>query len=106
MQHDVQEFNRVLCDKLETKMKGTPVEGTINFLLEGKMKSFVKCTQVTFESSREESFYGTHSNEALFPLTVPSSLSPSFFFFLFSFLGCCARYSTEREGAEKSQGVF
>ena len=81
MQHDVQEFNRVLCDKLETKMKGTPVEGTINFLLEGKMKSFVKCTQVTFESSREESFYGTHSNEALFPLTVPSSLSPSFFFF-------------------------
>jgi len=58
MQHDVQEFNRVLCDKLETKMKGTPVEGTINYLLEGKMKSFVKCTQVAYESSREESFYG------------------------------------------------
>lgn len=39
MQHDVQEFNRVLCDNLETKMKGTPVEGTINDLFEGKMKA-------------------------------------------------------------------
>ena len=29
MQHDIQEFNRVLCDNLETKMKGTPVDGTI-----------------------------------------------------------------------------
>ncbi len=25
MQHDVQELNRVLCEKLETKMKGTKV---------------------------------------------------------------------------------
>jgi len=58
MQHDVQEFNRVLCDKLETKMKGTPVEGVITKLLEGKMKSYVKCTNVNYESSREESFYG------------------------------------------------
>ncbi|KAJ7960361.1 ubiquitin carboxyl-terminal hydrolase 12 [Quillaja saponaria] len=29
MQHDVQELNRVLCEKLEDKMKGTVVEGTI-----------------------------------------------------------------------------
>jgi len=58
MQHDVQEFNRVLCDKLETKMKGTSVEGTINYLLEGKMKSYIRCVDVDYESSREESFYG------------------------------------------------
>jgi ubiquitin carboxyl-terminal hydrolase 7 len=58
MQHDVQEFNRVLCDKLETKMKGTSVEGAINYLLEGKMKSYVRCTNVNYESAREESFYG------------------------------------------------
>ena len=29
MQHDVQEFLRVLLDKLEVKMKKTCVEGTI-----------------------------------------------------------------------------
>ena len=29
MQHDVQEFLRVLLDKLESKMKKTCVEGTI-----------------------------------------------------------------------------
>lgn len=28
-QHDVQELDRVLCDNLEEKMKGTPVEGTL-----------------------------------------------------------------------------
>uniref|UniRef100_A0A1S4CWW6 Ubiquitin carboxyl-terminal hydrolase 12 n=2 Tax=Nicotiana TaxID=4085 RepID=A0A1S4CWW6_TOBAC len=32
MQHDVQELNRVLCEKLEDKMKGTVVEGTIQKL--------------------------------------------------------------------------
>ena len=58
MQHDVQEFNRVLCDNLETKMKGTPVEGTINKLFEGIMRMYVKCVNVNYESSRSESFYG------------------------------------------------
>ncbi|KDN51670.1 hypothetical protein RSAG8_00216, partial [Rhizoctonia solani AG-8 WAC10335] len=43
MQHDVQEFNRVLQDKLESKMKGTPAEGAINKLFLGKMKSYIKC---------------------------------------------------------------
>jgi hypothetical protein len=37
MQQDVQELNRVLCDKLEDKMKGTCVEGTIARLFEGKV---------------------------------------------------------------------
>ncbi|CAL4168008.1 unnamed protein product, partial [Meganyctiphanes norvegica] len=36
MQHDAQEFLRVLLDKLETKMKGTCVEGSIPRLFEGK----------------------------------------------------------------------
>lgn len=35
MQHDVQELNRVLSEKLEDKMKGTVVEGTIQKLFEG-----------------------------------------------------------------------
>ena len=41
MQHDVQEFLRVLLDKLENKMKGTCVEGTIPRLLKG---TFNTCT--------------------------------------------------------------
>lgn len=37
MQHDVQELCRVLLDNMESKMKGTCVEGTIPRLFEGKM---------------------------------------------------------------------
>jgi len=77
MQHDVQEFNRVLCDKLETKMKvlawcikigilkknnykkGSPAEGTVQKLLEGQYKMYIKCINVDYESSRVEPFYGT-----------------------------------------------
>lgn len=58
MQHDVQEFNRVLQDKLEVKMKGTPAEGAITKLFLGKMKSYIKCVDVNYESSRTEDFYG------------------------------------------------
>ena len=75
LQHDVQEFNRVLQDKLETKMKvggpptlentlaltdgqGTKAEGAIQKLFVGKMKSYIKCVNVDFESSRIEAFNG------------------------------------------------
>ncbi|KAI0928557.1 hypothetical protein AcW1_005763 [Taiwanofungus camphoratus] len=56
LQHDVQEFNRVLQDKLEMKMKGTAAEGAIAKLFVGKMKSYIKCVNVDFESSRIEEF--------------------------------------------------
>jgi ubiquitin carboxyl-terminal hydrolase 7 len=76
LQHDVQEFNRVLQDKLEIKMKvnflkqclkptfdrnsqGTKAEGAIAKLFLGKMKSFIKCVDVDFESSRIEEFNGS-----------------------------------------------
>lgn len=58
MQHDVQEFNRVLQDNLETKMKGTKAEGSIANTFVGKMKSYIKCVNVDFESSRVEDYYG------------------------------------------------
>lgn len=58
LQHDVQEFNRVLCDKLETKMKGTQADGAINRLFCGKMKSYIKCIDIEYESARSEEFYG------------------------------------------------
>jgi ubiquitin carboxyl-terminal hydrolase 7 len=57
MQHDVQEFSRVLMDDLENKMKGSEVEGTVERLFRGKLKNVLKCTQVDYESVREESFY-------------------------------------------------
>ncbi|KAH8116990.1 cysteine proteinase [Phellopilus nigrolimitatus] len=56
LQHDVQEFNRVLQDKLETKMKGTKADGAISRLFVGKMKSYVRCVNVDYESSRTEDF--------------------------------------------------
>ncbi|EGD83160.1 ubiquitin carboxyl-terminal hydrolase [Salpingoeca rosetta] len=62
MQHDVQEFSRVLMDNLEEKMKGTPVEETVKKLFAGRMKSYVRCINVDFESSREEDFYDIQLN--------------------------------------------
>jgi ubiquitin carboxyl-terminal hydrolase 7 len=80
LQHDVQEFNRVLQDKLESKMKvtcpcsksvacfanhpepqGTKAEGAIAKLFVGKMKSYIKCVNVDYESSRIEEFNGESS---------------------------------------------
>ncbi|XP_052303872.1 ubiquitin C-terminal hydrolase 12 isoform X5 [Populus trichocarpa] len=57
MQHDVQELNRVLCEKLEDKMKGTVVEGTIQQLFEGHHMNYIECINVEYKSTRKESFY-------------------------------------------------
>ncbi|KAJ2258033.1 ubiquitin-specific protease ubp15 [Coemansia sp. RSA 454] len=62
MQHDVQEFNRVLQDNLETKMKGTVVDGAVARLFEGKMKSYIRCVDVEYESSRVENYYDISLN--------------------------------------------
>ncbi|KAM0883676.1 hypothetical protein ACQ4PT_031462 [Festuca glaucescens] len=57
MQHDVQELNRVLCEKLEDKMKGTIVDGTIQKLFEGHHMNYIECINVDYKSTRKESFY-------------------------------------------------
>uniref|UniRef100_A0A915IIZ4 USP domain-containing protein n=1 Tax=Romanomermis culicivorax TaxID=13658 RepID=A0A915IIZ4_ROMCU len=62
LQHDVQELCRVLLDNLESKMKNTPVQNTIPNLFQGKMKSYVRCKNVKFESRREELFYDIQLN--------------------------------------------
>lgn len=62
MQHDVQEFLRVLLDKLESKMKRTCVEGTVPRLFEGKMSSYIKCKNVCYTSTRLETFYDIQLN--------------------------------------------
>ena len=58
MQHDVQEFCRVLLDSLEKKMKGTESEKVLADLFNGKLKSFIRCINVDYESAREEDFSG------------------------------------------------
>lgn len=61
-QHDVQEFNCVLSDTLERKMKGTSAEGTYSGLFEGKMNNFINCNDVNFKSSRTETFTDVQLN--------------------------------------------
>ena len=62
MQHDVQEFNRVLQDNLEGKMKKTQAENALSRLFVGKMKSYIKCVNVEYESAREEEFWDIQLN--------------------------------------------
>lgn len=61
-QHDVQELNRILMDRLENRMKDTPVEGSLNNLFVGKMKSYIRCINVDYESSRVEDFWDLQLN--------------------------------------------
>lgn len=61
-QHDVQELNRILMDRLENNMKGTPVEGKLNEIFVGKMKSYIKCINVDYESARVEDFWDLQLN--------------------------------------------
>ncbi|GES75615.1 cysteine proteinase [Rhizophagus clarus] len=59
---DVQEFSRLLQDKLEVKMKGTKADGVLTKLFVGKMKSYIKCINVEYESSRVEDYYDIQLN--------------------------------------------
>ncbi|OAD02554.1 hypothetical protein MUCCIDRAFT_118206, partial [Mucor lusitanicus CBS 277.49] len=61
-QHDVQEFNRLLQEHIEQKMMNTPAEGTIKKIFVGKTKSYIKCINVDYESSRSEEFYDIQLN--------------------------------------------
>ncbi|CCH60493.1 hypothetical protein TBLA_0C07020 [Henningerozyma blattae CBS 6284] len=61
-QHDVQELNRILMDRLESRMKGTSVEGKLTDVFVGKMKSYIKCVNIDYESSRVEDFWDIQLN--------------------------------------------
>lgn len=56
-QHDVQEFCTVLLDKLSEKLQGTPLENSLPNLLSGEFKSYIRCINVEFESSKVETFF-------------------------------------------------
>lgn len=61
-QHDVQELNRVLMDRLETAMKGTPAESVLLKTFVGRMKLYIKCVDVEYESARVEDFWDIQLN--------------------------------------------
>ncbi|RIB00746.1 hypothetical protein C2G38_2233121 [Gigaspora rosea] len=54
MQHDAHEFNNVLRNNLENKMENI---NAISKLFAGKIKSYIKCIKVNYESSRVEDYY-------------------------------------------------
>ncbi|CAJ1368547.1 unnamed protein product [Effrenium voratum] len=61
-QHDAQELNRILCDRLEEKMKNTPSDGSIKRLFEGEMENYIECIDVDYKSKRNETFYDIQLN--------------------------------------------
>ncbi|KAF1848153.1 cysteine proteinase [Cucurbitaria berberidis CBS 394.84] len=61
-QQDVQELSRVLMDKLDEKMKGTEAEGALTRMFVGKMKTYISCINVDYESSRIEDFWDIQLN--------------------------------------------
>ncbi len=60
-------FARVLQDKLEEKMKGTPLDGTMKTLFSGVQQTYCKCINVEYESKRNEDFYDLSMNVKGFP---------------------------------------
>jgi len=61
-QHDAQELNRILCDRLEEQMKGSPLDGSIKRLFEGEMENYIECIDVAYKSRRNETFYDIQLN--------------------------------------------
>lgn len=61
-QQDVQELSRILMEKLETRMKGTEAENALPNMFVGKMKTYLRCINVDYESSRLEDFWDLQLN--------------------------------------------
>ncbi|KAH9822072.1 ubiquitin carboxyl-terminal hydrolase 21-like [Teratosphaeria destructans] len=61
-QQDVQELSRILMEKLEARMKGTEAEDALPKMFVGKMKTYLKCINVDYESSRVEDFWDLQLN--------------------------------------------
>ena len=61
-QQDVQEFSRILMERLEERMKGTAAEKSLPNLFVGKSKTYISCINVDFESSRIEDFWDIQLN--------------------------------------------
>ncbi|KAK4969844.1 ubiquitin-specific protease ubp15 [Elasticomyces elasticus] len=61
-QQDVQELSRILMDRMEERMKGTEAERALPEMFVGQMKTYLKCINVQYESSRLEDFWDLQLN--------------------------------------------
>ncbi|KAI8304182.1 ubiquitin carboxyl-terminal hydrolase [Colletotrichum asianum] len=61
-QQDVQELSRKLMERMEEKMKGTPAEHVLPQMFSGKIKTYISCINVDYESSRIEDFWDIQLN--------------------------------------------
>lgn len=61
-QQDVQELSRILMERLEERMKGTDAENALAKMFVGKMKTYISCINVDYESSRIEDFWDIQLN--------------------------------------------
>ncbi|KAK5993223.1 Deubiquitinating enzyme 15 [Cladobotryum mycophilum] len=61
-QQDVQELSRKLMERMEEKMKGTKAENVLAEIFSGKIKTYISCINVDYESSRIEDFWDIQLN--------------------------------------------
>ncbi|KAB5575494.1 hypothetical protein GE09DRAFT_594410 [Coniochaeta sp. 2T2.1] len=61
-QQDVQELSRKLMERMEEKMKGTEYEKVLPEIFSGKVKTYISCINVPYESSRIEDFWDVQLN--------------------------------------------
>ncbi|KAL8822613.1 MAG: hypothetical protein Q9191_006654, partial [Dirinaria sp. TL-2023a] len=61
-QQDVQELSRILMERMEERMKGTEAENALPRMFVGKMKTYISCINVDYESSRIEDFWDIQLN--------------------------------------------
>ncbi|KAL9594345.1 MAG: hypothetical protein Q9219_007081 [cf. Caloplaca sp. 3 TL-2023] len=61
-QQDVQELSRILMARMEERMKGTDAENALAKIFAGKMKTYMSCINVDYESSRTEDFWDIQLN--------------------------------------------
>lgn len=57
IEHDIQEFIRVLISNLEEKLKPTELNGKVAEIFKGEMTHYIKCLNVDYQSTNIEDFY-------------------------------------------------
>ncbi|KAL2062656.1 hypothetical protein VTL71DRAFT_5728 [Oculimacula yallundae] len=61
-QQDVQELSRKLMERMEEKMKGTDAENVLPKLFCGKVRTYISCINVEYESRRVEDYWDIQLN--------------------------------------------
>lgn len=61
-QQDVQELSRKLMERMEEKMKGTEAENVLAKLFCGKVRTYISCINVDYESRRVEDYWDIQLN--------------------------------------------